>query len=128
MSQLFTRDMLNATISEIIEAVASTTTLSDLESLRVAHLGRKGHLTLQLKQIGSLPVDQRKSYGKALNNAKQNLTAAIDRKAERLEQQAQASALDRDIIDVSLPGRAVQHGTLHPISRSIRHQRLSCGI
>jgi len=91
-----------------------------LETIRIAHLGRKGYLTLQLKQIGSLPVEERKAYGQALNIAKQKLAVAIDRKAEFLEQQAQSNALDRDIIDVSLPGRAIQHGTLHPISRSVR--------
>ena len=57
---------------------------------------------------------------KSQNIAKQKLAAAIDSKVEFLEQQAQSSALDRDIIDVSLPGRAIQHGTLHPISRSVR--------
>ena len=120
MSQQSAGDELSAKIAEAIEAVSSTPTLSALETLRVAHLGRKGYLTRQLKRIGSLPVDERKAYGKALNTAKQQLTVAIDRKAELLEQQEQASALDRDIIDVSLPGRAVQHGTLHPISRSVR--------
>ena len=64
MSQLSTRDELTAKISEVIEAVSSTTTLSDLESLRVANLGRKGRLTLQLKQIGNLPANERKAYGK----------------------------------------------------------------
>ena len=120
MSQQSAGDELSIKITEAIEAVSGTTTLSALESLRVVHLGRKGYLTLQLKQIGSLPVDERKAYGKALNTAKQKLADAIDKKAELLEQQAQANALDRDVIDVSLPGRAVQHGTLHPISRSIR--------
>ena len=120
MSQQSAGDELSAKIVEAIVAVSGAPTLSALETLRVAHLGRKGYLTRQLKRIGSLPVDERKAYGKALNTAKQQLTVAIDRKAELLEQQEQASALDRDIIDVSLPGRAVQHGTLHPISRSVR--------
>ena len=120
MSRQSAGDELSAKITEAIKAVSSTTTLSALESLRVAHLGRKGYLTLQLKRIGSLSVDERKAYGKALNTAKQELTDAIDKKAGLLEQQAQANALNRDIIDVSLPGRAVQHGTLHPISRSVR--------
>ena len=120
MTEQSAGDGLSVKIAEVIQAVSGTTTLSALETLRVAHLGRKGYLTRQLKRIGSLPVDERKAYGKALNTAKQQLTVAIDRKAELLEQQEQASALDRDIIDVSLPGRAVQHGTLHPISRSVR--------
>ena len=120
MSQLSAGDNLTAKIAEVIEEISSATTLSDLESLRVAQLGRKGHLTLQLKQIGRLPVNERKSYGKALNIAKQKLQLSIDRQVDRLEKQAQANALDRDVIDISLPGRAVQHGTLHPITRSVR--------
>ena len=120
MSQKSAGDELSAKITEVLEAVSGTTTLSALETIRIAHLGRKGYLTLQLKQIGSLPVEERKAYGQALNIAKQKLAVAIDRKAEFLEQQAQSNALDRDIIDVSLPGRAIQHGTLHPISRSVR--------
>ena len=120
MSQQSAGDDLSAKITEGSESVSSTTTLSALEAIRIAQLGRKGYLTLQLKQIGSLPVEERKAYGQALNIAKQKLAVAIDRKAEILEQQAQSNALDRDIIDVSLPGRAIQHGTLHPISRSVR--------
>ena len=58
MSQKSAGDELSAKITEVIEAVSGTTPLSALEMLRVAHLGRKGYLTLQLKQIGSLPVDQ----------------------------------------------------------------------
>ncbi len=120
MSQLSAGDKLTAKITKVIEAISDTTMLSELESIRVAHLGRKGHLTLQLKQIGNLPVTERKAYGKALNIAKHNLKLAIDRKAEYLEKQEQTNALDRDVIDVSLPGRAIQHGTLHPITRSVR--------
>ncbi|GIT20279.1 MAG: hypothetical protein CM1200mP39_30850 [Dehalococcoidia bacterium] len=113
-------DELSAEITEVIEAVSGTTTLSALERYGLLIWVKKGYLTLQLKQIGSLPVEERKAYGQALNIAKQKLAVAIDRKAEFLEQQAQSNALDRDIIDVSLPGRAIQHGTLHPISRSVR--------
>jgi len=120
VSQQSAGDELSARIAKAIEAVSGAPTLSALETLRVVHLGRKGYLTRQLKQIGSLPADERKAYGKWLNTAKQKLTVAIDRKVKLLEQQEQASALDRDIIDVSLPGRAVQNGTLHPISRSVR--------
>ena len=76
MSQQSAGDKLTAKITEVMEAVTTATTLSALESLRVAHLGRKGHLTLQLKQIGSLPVNERKAYGKALNIAKQKLQKA----------------------------------------------------
>ena len=101
MSQKSAGDELSAEITEVIEAVSGTTTLSALETIRIAQLGRKGYLTLQLKQIGTLPVEERKAYGQALNIAKQNLAVAIDEKVEFLEQQAQSSALDRDIIDVS---------------------------
>ena len=80
MSRQSAGDELSAKITEAIKAVSSTTTLSALESLRVAHLGRKGYLTLQLKRIGSLSVDERKAYGKALNTAKQELTDAIDKR------------------------------------------------
>ena len=64
MSQKSAGDELSAEITEVIEAVSGTTTLSALETIRIAHLGRKGYLTLQLKQIGSLPVEERKHMGK----------------------------------------------------------------
>ena len=51
MSQKSAGDELSAEITEVIEAVSGTTTLSALETIRIAHLGRKGYLTLQLKPV-----------------------------------------------------------------------------
>jgi len=93
---------------------------SSLVAWRTAYLGRKGEVTEAVKALGSLPVEERPGYGRRVNEVKQALEAAYEAKAEDLRQQAQASALLADQVDVTLPGRLPRPGCLHPATRTLR--------
>lgn len=80
-------DSLEQTISQAQIAIREAATLAALDELRVLYLGKKGLLTAQLKQLGSLPADQRREAGQVINLAKQAVSDAIDTRRQALEQE-----------------------------------------
>jgi len=106
-----------------LEAIAAADGLDRLEALRVELLGRKGSLTTQLKDLGNLPAAERPAAGKAINEAKRAITDAISARRADLEAVALAATLSRDAIDVTLAGRHLQRGSIHPITRTLRRMR-----
>ena len=106
-------------------AIAAADSLPLLDEVRVGYLGKNGQLTSQLKQLGALPPEQRPQAGQAINKAKQALQQAIEARKTALEGEALSKRLAAERIDVTLPGRGVQRGGLHPVTRTLeRMQRL----
>jgi phenylalanyl-tRNA synthetase alpha chain len=87
-----------------------------LDTVRVHYLGKKGSLTGQLKQLGKLPASERRAAGQAINKAKQSLMKALDEKKTALQNAALEAQLQSEQVDVSLPGRQMEQGGLHPIT------------
>ena len=99
--------------------IASAQTPDAIESLRVALLGKNGSVTAQLKQLGALPPEQRKTAGEAINQARDALTTALHERKSVLEDAALDARLAAESIDVTLPGIDAGRGGLHPVSRTI---------
>ena len=105
---------------ESIDAVNTAENPQALDALRVTYLGKKGLITEQLKTISSLPVEQRRDFGQAVNILKQRLFDAISARSDTLLVEQIARKLAVEKIDVTLPGRRVSRGGLHPVTRTIR--------
>ncbi|MGV7193795.1 phenylalanine--tRNA ligase subunit alpha [Xanthomonas axonopodis] len=99
--------------------VAAAQTPDQLEALRVALLGKSGSITAQLKQLGTLPPEQRKAVGEAINQTRDVLTAALSERKNTLETAALDARLAGETIDVTLPGRRSERGGLHPVTRTL---------
>ncbi|MCD6400030.1 phenylalanine--tRNA ligase subunit alpha [candidate division WOR-3 bacterium] len=112
---------MNKTIEQIKEeALKELEVASDskkINDLSVRYLGRKGAVTQFLRTISSLPQEKRADAGKRANEIKKSLNKAFK---EALMQTEARSAAIEDSIDVSLPGRMVSHGSLHPITQITR--------
>ena len=108
---------------EGLAAIRAAADLNALDELRVSLLGRKGSLTAELKELGNLPESERPGAGKAINAAKQDLTAAIAQRHDDLQSQQLQETLREDAIDVTLAGRGQSRGSLHPITRTLRRMR-----
>ncbi len=100
-------------------AINGATDLTALEQLRVQYLGKKGILTQRLKALGQLPAEMRPEAGQAINEAKQTIQSAIEARREALEVEQLDARLAGEAIDVTLPGRGVGSGGLHPITRTL---------
>ena len=107
-------DNLDHIHQQALKDLAALENTDDLQDLSVRYLGRKGILTQFLRNISKLPVAQRPAAGKKANEIKRLLEKAFKVAAEKLESQDQAAEA---AIDVSLPGRAVACGALHPITQ-----------
>lgn len=97
-----------------LEEIEAAENSNDIQDLSVRYLGRKGILTQFLRNISKLPADQRPAAGKKANEIKNILDKAFKQAAEKFESAGMAKD---DAIDVSLPGRAVPIGYLHPITQ-----------
>src|SRR6516164_7026284 len=88
--------------------------LAALEQARVTHLGAHGKLTGLMKQLGSLPKEQKPAAGKAVNTAKAEVEATLAERRGELELKA---ALPKEPADFTLPGRRRPLGKLHPLTQ-----------
>ncbi len=91
-----------------------------LESWRVAHLGRSSPLMTIFSSLGKLSKEERPSVGQAANRIKQALEAALAEKADSLKGAAMERSLGAGGLDVTLPGRPVRRGRLHPSTQQLR--------
>jgi phenylalanyl-tRNA synthetase alpha chain len=91
-----------------------------LDSVRIEHLGRNSKLMQAFDQLGGLPKDERPAVGRRANEIKKALESAFAEKAEALRQAALAQSLTADRLDVTLPGRPVSQGRLHPLTQTLR--------
>ncbi|HUX79245.1 MAG TPA: phenylalanine--tRNA ligase subunit alpha [Alphaproteobacteria bacterium] len=97
--------------------IEKVSTLQELEDLRISALGKKGALTLLMKELGEKTPEERKTFGAELNAIKNVLTTALDQRRAKLEEESLNARLATETLDISLPPRPIACGTIHPLSR-----------
>lgn len=120
------QNQLQQLLAEAKQAIDTAKDLGAVDQIRTQFLGKKGQLTELLKNLGTLPGDQRASIGQIVNTTKQTLMATLMARTEYLEKTALADKLQHEAVDVTLPCRTNQQmGTLHPVTRTLnRIERL----
>jgi phenylalanyl-tRNA synthetase alpha chain len=112
-----------ADASQLIEAaraeIEAASAPEALEEVRVRYLGRRGRLTLMMRELGALDPDARRRAGAELNDAKDRITAALGEAAARLGRAALEQRLAAERADVTLPVQFTSEGRIHPISQTI---------
>ena len=109
---------LTVILEQALLAVTTAKDLADLETIRVTYLGKKGPITELLKTLGTLPAAERKTAGQAVNTAKQQLQEAITQHKAALTEQLVAQKLAAEKIDITLPSRSHNMGSLHPVTKT----------
>ena len=105
--------------TQALADIAAADSPEAIETLRVSLLGKSGSVTAQLKQLGTLPADERKAAGEAINQARDALAAALAGRKAALDEAALDARLASEWIDVTLPGIDAALGGLHPVSRTM---------
>ena len=113
--------MINIIITKAQKAVAKANDLKDLDDARVLYLGKKGELTALLKGVSKLPKEDRPVMGDTINQAKVEIQKLIESRKDELEEIALEKRILEEKIDVTLPGRNVEKGGLHPITQTLNH-------
>ena len=105
--------------TELTSIVEAANDLDTLEAARVQALGKKGLITAQIKTLGKMDPEERKTTGAALNVLKDEIAALISSQEAALKKQALEQRLATETIDVSLPIRPEAKGKIHPISQTM---------
>ena len=100
-------------------AISQASDVAALDNVRVEYLGKKGHLTLQMTTLRELPPEERPAAGAVINEAKAQVQQALNARKAELESAALNARLAAETIDVSLPGRRIENGGLHPVKGTL---------
>ncbi len=105
---------LGALETETLSAIEAAASLVELDAVRVAAIGKAGRVTALLKSLGSLPPDERRQQGPAINGLRDRLAAAIAARKAELEAAALEAELAAGALDLSLPAAPRRRGSVHP--------------
>ena len=104
---------------EVLASLSKVHTEKEITDIRVKTLGRKGSLTQLLKQLGALPEAERKEIGKRANQIKEALESQIEEALHQLKEREKKEALEKEKVDITLPGRRIPMGKRHPITQTL---------
>jgi phenylalanyl-tRNA synthetase alpha chain len=110
---------LEQILDEALKCFAIIDQAAELEQAKARYLGKEGSLTALLKGLGKLSAEERPAAGARINVVKQQIEAALNARREALQLQALQVKLAAESLDVTLPGRGLVAGGLHPVTRTL---------
>ena len=110
---------VDAIVKEALAAFAGIDDADLLERAKARYLGRSGSLTQLLKGLSKLPAAERPAFGSRVNAAKEKLEASLAEHRSRIQARKLEASLRQDALDVTLPGRGLATGGLHPVTRTM---------
>ena len=102
---------------EIIAAITATDDLNRLEELRVSEVGKKGRVSLMMRELGKMTPEEKKTFGPKLNSLKTQIIDAITDRKAALEKEELNRRLLSERIDITLPTPDENEGSIHPITQ-----------
>jgi len=113
------RDKLEELRRRALETLAAAASTEEIVAVRTRYLGRKGLLTEVLRNLKDVSPEERPLMGSLSNAIKTELAEKIDALLASRQREAKAEALKGERVDVTLPGRGIPYGSLHPITRTL---------
>lgn len=113
------KEKLEQIYKEAKEQIQKIDLTQELNDLKVKYLGKKGELTAILKGMGSLSPEERPKLGSLVNEIRDSIVKIIDEKEKELKEKELNKKLEKEKIDVTLPGTKITRGSKHPINRVI---------
>lgn len=110
---------LQQILDEALKQFAAIDQAAELEQVKARYLGKEGSLTGLLKGLGKLSAEERPAAGARINQVKQQIEAALQTRRDAIQQQALQARLAAEALDVTLPGRGLGVGGLHPVTRTL---------
>ena len=112
-------DRLSDVSKQALEDIRNTSTLEELDSVRVQYLGKKGSISTQLKKLSDLDPSDRPRIGKEVNKLKKLVEQEIANKKYSLNDEKIKSNIEDSSLDVTMPGRRTIIGNKHPVSSTL---------
>lgn len=110
------KEKLNALLDQAKADISGVKGLKDLEDLRIKYLGKKGEVTLVLKNMKDLSQEERPLVGKIANDIREKIELLIDTVKENKKSHEIEMQLERESIDVTMPSKNIVRGHKHPIN------------
>ena len=110
---------LQQILDQALQQFALISDEAELEQVKARYLGKEGSLTVLLKGLGKLSAEERPAAGARINQVKQSIEVALQQRRDTLQQIKLAQKLAAESLDVTLPGRGLGTGGLHPVTRTL---------
>ncbi|MBQ9274043.1 MAG: phenylalanine--tRNA ligase subunit alpha [Succinivibrio sp.] len=110
---------LDETREAALAAVNEARDLQTLDNVRVTYLGKKGLFSAFMSELAKLSKEERPQRGAVINEARSAVIAALEVRRDKLEREELERRLNSERVDITLPGRRLESGNLHPLSRTI---------
>lgn len=107
------KEMFTSKLSNIVD-------MNELNEIKVKAFGKKGEFTSLMKEMANITQEERKVFGKIINEAKQEVEEAVDFATKRIKDEIKKNRIKNETIDVSLPGRKISKGSMHPITKTMQ--------
>lgn len=111
---------VNRIVAEGIAAIEAAQDFNALEQIKARYLGKTGELTGLLKTLGQMSPEERKTIGAHINECKNQFQTAFNSKRNALNEAKLQAQLAAEALDITLPGRAQEHGGLHPVTLTLQ--------
>jgi len=108
---------LEAVLPRALEDISSAENEKQLQAVRIKYTGKKGVLTQILKKMGSLPPTKRPAIGRLANDVKQQIEKSLNQREEHIRNEERHRRIEKESIDLTLPGRPQLIGKIHPVTR-----------
>lgn len=112
-------EQLQQILDQALAQFAAIDDEAELEQVKAKYLGKEGSLTALLKGLGKLSAEERPQAGARINQVKQAIEAALQQRRDALAQAKLTARLAAESLDVTLPGRGIGTGGLHPVTRTL---------
>ena len=110
------KEQLNALREAALKELETLQNPKELEDFRIRYMGKKGSVTGLLRGMGALPAEERPAMGQLVNQLRQELEQAVSEKTQAIQNQLQEEKLAAEQLDVTMPGKTVKSGGLHPLN------------
>jgi phenylalanyl-tRNA synthetase alpha chain len=111
------KEELDRLQNEVVISLSQASTEKEISEIRVRYLGKKGSITQILKSLGTLPESERRETGQRANQLKERTETRIEEALSHVRERDRREALEREKIDVTLPGRRIPVGKRHPLTQ-----------
>ncbi len=109
--------MLENILLKATEKITAASDLRQLQELKVEFLGKSSLINQEMRKLGSLSPDERKTYGQKINSIKQKIQQIIDKKGDQLNLKQLEESFVKEALDLTIPARKKMQGSVHPITQ-----------
>ncbi|SHK12854.1 phenylalanine--tRNA ligase subunit alpha [Paramaledivibacter caminithermalis] len=111
------KEQLLQILEKVKNDIAAAEALNQLEQIRVKYLGKKGELTLLLREMGKLSKEMRPIIGKLANEVRDSIEKTLEESKAKIKEKEKKARLEREVIDVTISGNYRKIGHKHPLTQ-----------